>query len=172
MTETRLYTIGHSNHSIEKFLSLLESHGITLVADVRTHPYSKYCNQFNREILSARLQAENIKYIYLGKDLGGKSKDFVDYKQLANRQEFRQAIMHLIKASEGNRVALMCAEKDPITCHRFTLVCRALKAEGLHIRHILEDGSIEENSDTETRMAEKLNMQPTLFESGQPGIIR
>lgn len=171
MTEARpyiLYTIGHSNHSIEKFINLLKSHAIMLVADVRSSPYSQYCTQFNKEILSARLQAENITYIYLGEGLGGRSRDFVDFKQMANRREFRQAIMRLIEASEGNRVALMCAEKDPVKCHRFTLVCRALKVEGLHIRHILEDGSIEEHSDTEKRMAEMLNIQPTLFESSQP----
>lgn len=163
-----LYTIGHSNHSVEKFIKLLKSHGIMLVADVRSSPYSQYCPQFNKEIFSAKLQTESIGYIYLGGSLGGRSADFVDFKQMSNRREFKQAITYLLEVSAENCVALMCAEKDPIKCHRFTLVCRALKSEGLHIRHILEDGNIEEHSDAEERMAEMLNIQPTLFETGQP----
>ncbi len=171
MSESRthiLYTIGHSNHSIEKFINLLKSHGITLVADVRSSPYSQYCAQFNKEIFSARLQAESIGYIYLGEGLGGRSAAFVDFKQMSNRREFKQEITRLLEVFAEDCVALMCAEKDPIKCHRFTLVCRALKAEGLHIRHILEDGSIEEHSDAEERLVEMLNVQPTLFETGQP----
>jgi uncharacterized protein (DUF488 family) len=171
MSELRthiLYTIGHSNHSIEKFISLLKNHGITLVADVRSSPYSQYCTQFNKEIFSTRLQAESIGYIYLGEGLGGMSANFVDFKQMSNRQEFKQEITRLLEAFDEDCVALMCVEKDPIKCHRFTLVCRALKSEGLHIRHILEDGSIEEHSDAEERMAKMLNLQPTLFETDQP----
>lgn len=171
-----LYTIGHSNHDVTTFISLLKRHGVTLVADVRSLPYSQYCSQFNKEILSARLRAENIRYIYLGRGLGGRPKDpccdedgFVDFWQMANRQEFRQAIVRLLEASAENRVALMCAEKDPLDCHRFFLVCRAVKEKAVAIRHILQDGSIEEHSDTEKRMVEKLGIQATFFESHETG---
>jgi uncharacterized protein (DUF488 family) len=166
-----LYTIGHSNHKIEDFVSLLKSHGINCIADVRSTPYSHYNAQFNRELLASELRIANIEYIYLGNQLGARPGDAhcyngncVNFEYLAKTEQFHVGLDHLADISSKYRVALMCAEKDPIECHRFILVCRNLKNFGIHIKHILSDGDIEDNSDTEHRLVRMLKIEPTLFE--------
>jgi Uncharacterized conserved protein len=166
-----IYTIGHSNHKIETFVSLLKKHGINCVADVRSAPYSQYNTQFNRELLTIELQNANIKYKYIGNQLGARPSDTncynenrVDFVCLAKTEQFHAGLDRLADISSKYHVALMCAENDPIECHRFILVCRNLKNLGLHIKHILSDGSIEDNSDTERRMVKMLRVEPTLFE--------
>jgi hypothetical protein len=78
--------------------------------------------------------------------------------------EFQTGLERLSEITSKYRVALMCAEKDPIECHRFILVCRNLKDSSFHIKHILADGSIEDNSDTERRLVRVLKIEPTLFD--------
>jgi uncharacterized protein (DUF488 family) len=174
MTEKQsniLYTIGHSNHKIEDFLSLLKSHGINCIADVRSTPYSHYNTQFNRESIESELRNGNIEYIYLGNQLGARTGDAhcyngnsVNFEYLAKTEQFHIGLEHLTDISSKYRVALMCAEKDPIECHRFILVCRNLKNSGFRIKHILSDGSIEDNSDTERRLVKVLKIEPNLFD--------
>lgn len=167
-----LYTIGHSNHKTEDFISLLKQHGITCIADVRSAPYSRYCPQFNKDALAAALRAAGIEYVFLGKELGGRPDDpacyedgCVDFKRIAERKEFRQGIEHLVASASKYRVAMMCAEKDPIQCHRAILVSRNLKKHNVQINHILADGNIEEHAEAERRLVEMLKIEPTLFES-------
>ncbi|MCJ7778227.1 MAG: DUF488 domain-containing protein [Sedimentisphaerales bacterium] len=166
-----LYTIGHSNHKIEDFISLLKMHGINCIADVRSTPYSHYNTQFNREFLASELRNANMEYIYLGKQLGARPGDAhcyngnsVNFEYLAKTEQFHSGLEHLTDISSKYRVALMCTEKDPIECHRFILICRNLQNSGLHIKHILSDGSIEDNSDTERRLIKMLKIEPTLFD--------
>lgn len=145
-----LYTIGHSNHSLETFLSLLKQHGITALGDVRSHPYSKHYPQFSYQFLKEELKKHRIVYVFLSKELGARSTDSncykegkVQYARLANTQTSQEGINRLQKGMESYRIALMCAEKDPLTCHRTILICRQIRAKDLTIKHILEDGSIE-----------------------------
>jgi len=166
-----IYTIGHSNHKIEDFLNLLKKHSITCIADVRSTPYSQYNTQFNREILTIDLRNANIDYIYLGDQLGARPSDtncynenHVNFEYLAKTEQFHNGLNRLADISLKYRAAIMCAEKDPIEFHRFILVCRNLKRLGLHIKHILSDSSIEDNSDAERRMVKLLKIEPTLFE--------
>lgn len=166
-----LYTIGHSNHKIEDFLGLLKRHGINCIADVRSTPYSHYNTQFNREFLERELQNTNIGYVYLGDQLGARTGDAncyngnsVDFECLAKTEQFHIGLKHLTDISMKYRVAVMCAEKDPIECHRFILICRNLRNSGFHIIHILSDGSIEDNDKTERRLVKMLKIEPTLFE--------
>jgi uncharacterized protein (DUF488 family) len=70
-----LFTIGHSNHSIDAFIALLQQHGITAVADVRSHPYSRFLPHFNQSALKAALLNAGIQYVFLGKELGARSAD-------------------------------------------------------------------------------------------------
>jgi uncharacterized protein (DUF488 family) len=165
-----LYTIGHSNHTIEIFISLLKSHRITSVADVRSAPYSRYCPQFNKDNLAASLKAANIEYIFLGKELGGKPNDKscyengrVNLKLIAKRKEFKQGLERLLIESTKHRIAIMCAEKDPLRCHRTFLICRHIR-DNFHIRHIMADGTVEEHNETERRLLNMLKARPTLFE--------
>jgi uncharacterized protein (DUF488 family) len=165
-----LYTIGHSNHKTEDFLGLLRRHKITLVADVRSAPYSRYCPQFNKDILAANLKAAGIEYIFLGKELGAHPDDSscfqngcVNLQRIANRKEFRRGLQRLLTDSLKCRIALMCAEKEPLQCHRTILISRYLRHD-LCIKHILADGGVEEHLETEHRLLKMLEIEPPLFE--------
>jgi uncharacterized protein (DUF488 family) len=160
-----LYTVGHSNHSIERLLELLEGHAVTAVADVRSLPFSRYNPQFNRENLQKSIKGAGMEYVFLGKELGARSEDrscFVDgrlqFDLLARSELFQKGLARLRKGMETHRIALLCAEKDPVTCHRMILVCRNMRRDDYAIRHILEDGIIEENSESERRLMRSLGI--------------
>ena len=174
-----LLTVGHSNHIVERFIELLKMHGVTAVGDVRSSPYSRFNPQFNRENLRKTLKEHHIAYVFLGTELGPRSDDpacYVDgkvqYGRLAGTEIFQQGIRRLLSGMKTYRIALMCAEKDPITCHRMILVCRALRSKPFRISHILEDGSLESLGDSERRLIRTLKMpQLRLFE-GVEDLIR
>jgi len=176
----KLFTVGHSNHEIERFLDLLEMNSITAICDVRSSPYSRYNPHFNRELLRAALKKRNIAYVFLGNELGPRSDDpacYVDgkvqYSRLAATENFRGGIERLRAGVKKYRVAMMCAEKDPIGCHRMILVCRALRKEPFEIQHILEDGSLEDLHRSEQRLLLELKLpQLRLFENPEDLIQR
>ena len=162
-----LFTIGHSIHSLERFVALLKTHGVTALCDVRSSPYSRYTPQFNRESLKDELAKHRIIYLYLGAELGPRSSDptcyeggKVQYNRLAAKEIFQQGLGRLQKGMATHRIALMCAEKDPLTCHRMLLICRNLRGDDIVIRHILEDGALEDNRDTEKRLMKLLKIDP------------
>jgi hypothetical protein len=166
-----LYTIGHSNHTMGQFIDLLKRYEIGIVADVRSAPYSRYCPQFAKEVLSKALEAANIQYMFLGKELGARPDDAacyeggcVNFKRLAERKEFKDGVQRVLASAGKYSVALMCAEKEPLDCHRTILICRNLKEYNLSINHILEDGKLEDHYDCERRLVKKLKIEPTLFE--------
>ena len=162
-----IFTIGYSVHPVDQFMELLQMHGITALCDVRSDPYSRFMPQYNRESLKKEVARHHILYLYLGAELGPRSADptcyekgKVQYRRLAAREIFQQGLARLRKGMETHRVALMCAEKDPLTCHRMILICRNLRADDIVIRHILEDGSLEDNRDTEKRLMRLLKIDP------------
>ena len=162
-----LFTIGHSVHTVEGFVELLKRHSITALCDVRSSPYSRYSPQFNRESLKEEILRHRILYIYLGAELGPRSSDpscyengKVQYQCLAEREIFQQGLDRLWQGMATYRIALMCAEKDPLSCHRMLLICRNLRGDSILIRHILEDGSLEDNRDTELRLMKLLKIDP------------
>jgi len=138
-------TIGHSNHAIERFIALLTAGGVEAVVDVRSMPYSRRFPQFGRERLTQSLSAAGILYRYEGAALGGKPDprkvgDGAGYEQLAERPDFREALGRLIAGSADTTLCLMCAEKEPLDCHRTVLVSRRLAERGAEIEHLLADG--------------------------------
>lgn len=160
----QLYTIGHSTHSIERFISLLSQHSIECLCDVRSNPYSKYNPQFNRDSLRKELEKRNLEYVFLGNELGARTTNpscyvngGVQFKLLKEAPEFKDGIEQLLRKTEINRVTLMCAEKDPIVCHRMILVCRNIKTK-VAIQHILENGSLESNEESEIRLMKHLRI--------------
>ena len=175
-----LYTIGHSTHSIDEFIALLNMHNINAVCDVRSDPYSRYNPQFNRENLKPELKRHGIAYVFLGKELGPRSEDpgcyengKVRYDRLAETTLFQEGLMRVKEGVKFYRIALMCSEKDPVMCHRTILVCRHLRKEGMRIRHILEDGCVEENNETIKRLMELLKLKERdLFTSPEEMIER
>lgn len=163
----KLFTVGHSNHTIEEFITLLQKHGVTAVADVRSHPYSKYLPHFNQKLLKASLSDAGIRYVFLGKELGARSNNpncYVDgkavYEKIASTKEFNDGIQRILKGAESYNISLMCAEKDPITCHRAVLVCQHLRESNLDINHILKNGDLESHHNLEERLLELHALKP------------
>jgi len=150
-----LYTIGHSNHPIGYFLALLKAHGIVLLCDVRTTPFSRFHPQYNQSALRKALEGAEVGYLYLGKSLGGKPKDpglpaegAARFALLAGTEAFRAGMAQLLTEAGARRTAIMCAERDPASCHRTLLICPHIPAE-FAVRHILADGSLQEGAMSE-----------------------
>jgi uncharacterized protein (DUF488 family) len=133
-------TIGHSNHPIGRFVDLLRAGGVEAVVDVRSTPYSRRFPQFGRERLAQSLSADGILYRYEGAALGGKPRDGAGYDALAARPDFKEALDRLILGAADTTLCLMCAEKEPLDCHRTVLVSRRLAECGVEIEHLLADG--------------------------------
>lgn len=155
----QLFTIGHSDHELPHFLALLAEHRITAVADVRSHPYSRFHPQYNREALIDALDAIDIKYVFLGRELGARRSEPEGYERNRARYDlvrrlpaFQEGLARLRNGIHSNQIALLCAERDPLTCHRAILICRELRSDPIEILHIREDGSIEGTADAEARL--------------------
>ena len=166
--EGTIYTIGHLTHEIENFIALLKRHRINAVADVRSVPYSRWQPQFNREDLVETLKAHGIAYVFLGKELGARSDDpecyedgRVKYRLLAKTPLFRSGIERIRDGCIRKRIALMCAEKDPLDCHRTILVARELVEAGADVAHVLSNGHVEPHSVTMKRLFEQLKIPET-----------
>jgi uncharacterized protein (DUF488 family) len=165
MQET-IFTIGHSTHPRERLIELLNQHTITAVCDVRSTPYSQFNPQFDREELKSSLRASNISYVFLGKELGARSEDpscydqgRIQYDRLAHTALFRQGLERVQEGMKKFRIALMCAEKEPLECHRTILVARHLAALDVKVIHIHADGRLESHEDALSRLAKTLNLR-------------
>lgn len=160
-------SIGHSDHPLETFIGLLKLHGVTAVADVRSSPYSRLQLAFNRESLCKSLEEHGIAYVFLGRELGARSKDpscyedgKVQYRKLARTELFRSGLERVMTGARSHRrIALLCAEREPLVCHRTLLVARELSALGASIAHIHADGSLEPHAEALTRMLAMFGMQ-------------
>lgn len=146
-----LFTIGHSNHTTERFLGLLRAHRVDVVVDLRSVPISRYAKHFNRDAIARRLPPE-FRYAWMGDTLGGRptSPDFYDrgghvrYGPLSRVSQFQGGLEKIERNCDRYRIALMCAEADPRECHRHLFVARSLVDRGFPsdgIQHILRDGS-------------------------------
>jgi uncharacterized protein (DUF488 family) len=148
---TEIYTIGHSNHEASTFLALLRQHGIDLLVDVRSSPYSRYVPQANRETLARALEAAGITYRWLGDRLGGKPStalrsgpddEIADYDKLRASLAFQQGLDTLLTFAAGRRTVIMCSEGDHRQCHRYKLITPALLDRDVHVLHIQPDGNL------------------------------
>jgi uncharacterized protein (DUF488 family) len=160
-----LFTIGHSTHSWEKFLELLRQHRIDAVADVRSSPYSQFNPQFNREPLQLALRQAGISYVFLGEELGARRSEpecyingRVDYSLIARTPSFIRGLDRLVQGAAKMRIAIMCAEKDPLDCHRCILVSPILKEKGINVQHIHDDGTLESQEQAEGRLAQRFKL--------------
>lgn len=152
-------TIGHSTLSYERFLALLRHASVTAVADVRTTPFSRHFPHFNRDTLRDELRQDNIAYVFLGEELGGRPKGewffcdgVADYEKMAETAHFARGLERIIDGSKKYRIAMMCSEHDPLDCHRCLLVGRALHERGVTVRHILSGGQIINHWQIEDRL--------------------
>ncbi|MCC6888648.1 MAG: DUF488 domain-containing protein [Hyphomicrobiales bacterium] len=168
--DSDILTIGHSNWPLDQFLSLLKGKGITAIVDVRSVPFSRRFPWFSSRTLSERLQAKGMSYWLMGDSLGGRPLDptlysgnVADYEAMAATAEFQGGIDRLMASIAQERLCLMCAEREPLDCHRCLLVSRALAARGCGVGHILGDGSIEPHAATEQRLLSELRPLDDLF---------
>ncbi len=152
-------TIGHSTHAMEAFVELLQRHDVTAVADVRASPYSRFNPQFNRESLAGSLVARGITYVFLGSELGGRSDDpscyengRISYARLGGTPSFQNGLDRVAQGATSQRIALMCAEKEPLECHRGLLVAPALEVRGVSVAHVGPEGGLEPHADAMRRL--------------------
>ncbi|MGL4514344.1 MAG: DUF488 family protein [Lacipirellulaceae bacterium] len=172
-TQPTLFTVGYSTHEWSAFVALVRFAGVTAVADVRSTPYGRLV-EYRREELAAGLRGEGIAYVWLGAELGARRDESqayrdgrVDYERVMTLPAFRAGVERLARGAEQHTIALMCAEREPLDCHRSLLIARALVAEGWRVRHVLpgaagETPRIEEHAETERRLVELVGVDPLL----------
>lgn len=175
-----LYTIGHSTHPFSHFASLLRMNGITAVADVRSAPYSRYNPQYNREALKAALESVGIAYSHLGPQLGAHREEpesygpsgRVDFSMTAQTAAFREGIQRIKTGLHQYSIAMMCAERDPLTCHRNLLISRFVREELGGISHVRGDGSQESHEQLESRLLAECKLpERDLFRSREELVL-
>jgi len=165
-----LLTIGHSNLPADRFLALLQNAGVTAVADVRSVPFSRRFPWFSGKALAERLRGSAIAYAALGDALGGRPRDpklycdgIADFEAMAATATFRAGLDRVVDESQRQCLCLMCAEREPLDCHRCLLVARALAHRGVAAGHILADGTIEPHAATEERLLALTGEHADLF---------
>ncbi|WP_372759039.1 DUF488 family protein [Litorivivens sp.] len=167
-----LFSIGYATKPIETFLEQLRNHQITVIADVRSVPYSKAFHDYHRENLIQHLRAAGIRYVYLGEELGPRSpcdahyeKGQVQFDRLQRSERFLKGIERLLNGlNKGFRIALLCAEKDPAVCHRSLLIGHYLQREhALSIEHINHAGALESEVELERRLMDETGVVPDML---------
>jgi uncharacterized protein (DUF488 family) len=177
MPAKTIFTIGHSTHEFEYFVSLLNKYGVNCLIDVRSAPYSRMAPQFNKDVFSPALSHYDIMYAHFEEEFGARhtrpslldENGKVDFEKVRATEKFKDGLQRLKKGLElGYKIALMCSEANPLDCHRFALISYQLVKQGLAVKHILKDGEVIENSELENQLLEKYQKklpQSTLFET-------
>jgi uncharacterized protein (DUF488 family) len=170
-----IYSIGHSNHTFEKFLSLAEQHHIEVIADVRSQPYSRYVSHFNYPEIEMMIKQHHIQYEYMGKELGGRppeghgyydAEGYVLYDQVAQANFFRKGIERIKDLAATKRMAIMCSEENPAGCHRRLLIGRVLREDGIVLMHIRGDGQMQTEDELTNISTPNAQYESTLW--GEP----
>ena len=174
MSSFDLFSIGHSNIPAERLLALLRHAGADVIADVRSTPFSRRSPWFSGKALAATLTQHGMTYLAYGDALGGRPRDaalyrdgVADYEAMARQPDFQVGLDRLLADAARARVCLMCAEREPLDCHRCLLVGRSLAERGLAVGHILHDGTIEPHRATEQRLLALFGEDHDLFATGQ-----
>jgi len=173
-----VYSVGYSNRGMEEFLALLRESSVTAIADVRSQSHSKSRPEYGRDLLRSTLRSAGIGYVFLGRELGARTLDEacyvggkVQYDLLAATRGFQEGLDRVEKGRNDHRIALMCAEGDPLTCHRCILVGRHLRARGVPVRHILENGLVEDQDATVQRLVQALRIRDVCTSSRDEDLL-
>lgn len=159
-----IYTIGHSNYTMERLIDMLEYYNINCVVDIRGTPYSKYNIQFDKEAIRYTLTNAGFVYIYMGKELAAKrirknsynNEGYSNFEEVIKEEEFKRGVERLKNGCEkGYKIILLGAMQDPIRCHRSILVGRELVKNDFDVKHILYDYSIVTQDDIEEMLLNK-----------------
>lgn len=160
----KLFTIGHSQHNIEYFTMLLKKYNINYVLDVRSIPYSKYAEQYDRENIEKYISSNGIKYSFMGKFFGARPKEkelycsegYLDFEIVRKSERFNKGFKNvMLGLQQGYNIVFMCTEKDPFDCHRAIMVARAFDLAGVETNHILEDGTLQHQNKLNSRLLDK-----------------
>jgi uncharacterized protein (DUF488 family) len=154
------FSIGHSNHAPDRFVDLLRNAAVTAVADVRSQPFSRWLPQYNRPELERLLRQHDLGYAFLGDSLGGRPQlpslydddGRVDYERVRATAAFQRGLGQLIEALADHRVATLCAEEDPLDCHRGLMIGPALIERGIAPIHLRGNGEQESTEALEQRL--------------------
>lgn len=180
-TERHIFSIGHSNHPLETFLALLKQHRIEVLVDARSHPYSRFAPHSDSGSLKGAVTDVGIKYLLMGKELGGRpegdefygAEGHVLYSRVAESRPFLEGIRRLETGVHKYRVALLCSEEDPAACHRRLLVGRVLATRGILLDHIRGDGRIQAEAEIQAEEEQcRSKGQFALFETPQENAWR
>jgi uncharacterized protein (DUF488 family) len=144
-------TIGHSRHSIERFLELLRQHEVEVLVDVRSQPASRFSPQFTRKPLKRAVTEARLRYLFLGDLVGGRPQarecytadGALSYDLVEAQPFYQRGIARLVEGEASFRIRLMCAEENPAYCHRHLLITRTLRRHDLDVRHVRGDGTVE-----------------------------
>lgn len=157
----QVFSIGHSNHSPDVFLKLLQDFRIKVLFDVRSSPYSRYMPRYNRQDLQHLLSTQEVAYDFAGESLGGRPKDpwlykagvlpegkadylhMVNYPAVAATSSFRNGLRRLMTSAQERTTVMMCSEEDPQQCHRHHLIAGELHKHGFEVLHIRKSGRAE-----------------------------
>ncbi|MEF2819529.1 MAG: DUF488 domain-containing protein [Clostridium sp.] len=159
-----IYTIGHSNYTMERLIDMLEYYNINCVVDIRGTPYSKYNIQFDKEAIRYTLTNAGFVYIYMGKELAAKrirknsynNEGYSNFEEVIKEEEFKRGVERLKNGCEkGYKIILLGAMQDSIRCHRSILVGRELVKNDFDVKHILDDYSIVTQDDIEEMLLNK-----------------
>ena len=180
-----LFTIGYTAFQVNAFIDTLEKNNIKALIDVRSTPYSEHYPDYNRENLECMLAARKIQYKNFSLEFGARQTEkayfsragYLDFELFTESERFKQGYNKVADAlARGHNIALMCAEKDPATCHRTIMISRIFHQNENAVTHILADGKTESQDDIEERLLNKYypdRNQLTLFgEQSQEELIR
>jgi uncharacterized protein (DUF488 family) len=164
-------TIGYAGHTRDSLLARLKIEHVTAVADIRTYKNSSYWTAFDSDSFGSFLRDNGIAYVFLGDQLGGKPRNpalypdgKLDYERMAATDGFQAGLDRLERGASKFELCIMCAEKDPMDCHRGLIVAPEMQKRGMDFRHLLADGSSEPHAETEARMIAATNTDgPDLF---------
>lgn len=146
-----VFTAGFSNLSAERFLNNLRAYDIQVLVDVRSRPFASYTPHFNKDQIETLATRAGLRYLYMGRELGGLPEDpgfydaqgYVLYDRVASQPWFEQGIGQVLDdLRQGSRLALTCAEDNPRRCHRRLLLGRVLRERGVGVAHILANGGL------------------------------
>jgi uncharacterized protein (DUF488 family) len=174
MSSFDLFSIGHSNIPAARFTAMLRDAGVSAIADVRSTPFSRRFPWFSGKNLAPTLAQQGVAYLAYGDALGGRPRNaalyrdgIADYEAMARQPDFQTALDRLLADAARARICLMCAEREPLDCHRCLLVARSLAGRGLAVGHILHDGTVEPHTATEQRLLTLCQQADDLFVTGQ-----
>ena len=174
-----VFTIGHSTRTLEEFIQLLKTYGVTLLLDVRTVPRSRHNPQFNKETLPASLKPQGIMYIHMP-EIGGlrrpkrdsvnlawRNSSFRGYADYMQTKEFTDNLLKIVALARENCLALMCAEALPWRCHR-SLISDALVVRHVKVQHIISATSTIRHELNEMAQVEGTKITYPLFSKETP----